>query len=300
MRTALECLPCFLKQTLYTARLATASTEQHQRIMHAISRLLPDLDLERTPPENSMPVYETIARLSGCPDPFRRLKDESNRLALAQAPGLAAIIAQAADPLFTAFKLAIAGNIIDYGAHHDFDLDQALADSLTREPALFEYARFREDLAAASSILYLGDNCGELVFDRLAIRELGCRVTLAVKEKPIINDALIEDALSCGLGEHAEIIANGTACPGTPLPLCSPEFQHAFAKADLIISKGQGNFETLSETRAPIYFLLTVKCPVVAGHAAQLRGLPAERITTGDMLFMRTPHWQKHFSFPPY
>ncbi len=114
--------------------------------------------------------------------------------------------------------------------------------------------------------------------------QLKQKVVVAVKEKAIINDALYEDALECGLDKLCRIISNGTQCPGTPLSMCSREFQNLFQNADLIISKGQGNFETLSEVKAPVYFLLTVKCPVVGDHINQLSG---RKVQTGNMVLLK-------------
>ncbi len=291
MLTALECLPCFLRQALYAARLSTPDVHLQRQILHKVARLLPELDLGSTPPENSILVYETIARLSACPDPFLDLKRTSNQRARELLPRLRAIVAEASDPMRVAIRLAMAGNVIDYGAHQDFDLNQAVDDCLVREPAINHYHLLQEDLRTARTALYLGDNCGELVFDGLVLERLKQEVTLAVKQRPIINDALVADALSCGLNRLAKVIDNGLACPGTPVPRCSPEFQKAFAAADLIIVKGQGNFETLSETRAPLYFLLMVKCQVVAEHITALTGLPAGVVANGDLVLLRTPHW---------
>jgi uncharacterized protein with ATP-grasp and redox domains len=292
MLTALECLPCFLRQALYAARLSTPVIELQKMIVNEVAYLLPNLDMDCTPPENSILVYETIARLSGCSDPFIDLKRTSNMRALELLPRLREVVSTAADPMCAAIRLAMAGNIIDYGAHHDFDLNQAIDDCLAREPAINHYAQLLEDLRTARTVLYLGDNCGELVFDGLVLEKLNHEVTLAVKERPIINDALVADALFCGLDRLATVMANGTSCPGTPVQRCSPAFQEAFAAADLIISKGQGNFETLSETRAPLYFLLMVKCPVVAEHIAALTDGTPMPVTTGDLVLLRTPHWK--------
>jgi len=149
-------------------------------------------------------------------------------------------------------------------------------------------------LPAGARVLYLADNCGEIVYDLLVLRclaDLGLDVTVAVKAGPIINDALIADAIACGLDRYARIISNGTACPGTPLTSCSREFLEAFYGADLILSKGQGNFETLSEAvaeiAADIFFLLTVKCSVVGTHLAGLSGQdPATLPGQGEMVLV--------------
>ena len=284
MLTYLDCMPCFLKQALYTARLSTSSLQVQEEIMARTAGLLSELDFSRTPPENATPVYELIAEISGCKDPFAELKKESNQLALDLQENIRDIIKQSDVPLFTAIKYSIAGNIIDYGAHHDFDILDTINKCSTRELALNDYEKLCEDLNTAEKILYLGDNSGEVAFDSLVIEQLDHQILFAVREKPIINDALREDAQFCGLDRQCEIISNGTNCPGTPLSRCSAEFREAFNQADLIISKGQGNFETLSEVRAPIYFLLSVKCPVVARHIFENTGRAVEN---GDMILLK-------------
>lgn len=286
MRTAPDCLPCFLRQAHHVASITGVGPRQEAEIVRAVERLVKTFDLALSPPENAVALYATLARISQSPDPFAALKQTSNRAALALLPRLREIVAAAADPLATATRLAIAGNIIDYGAQQDFDVEQAIAACLERPPAVDHFAWLRERLAGAERILYLADNCGELVFDRLLLEQIGKPVTLAVKAGPIINDALRADAEECGLGGLCRIIDNGTGCPGTPLASCSPEFQKLFREADLIISKGQGNFETLSETAGPLFFLLLVKCRVVAVHAAERAGLPAGAVRVGDLLML--------------
>jgi hypothetical protein len=189
--------------------------------------------------------------------------------------------------LRTAALLTIAGNIIDYGAHHDFNIRRAVDECLNKKLAIDDLDELRDDLHQARNILYLGDNCGELVFDTLLIKQFNQEVTLAVKEKPVINDALPADAEECGLRGLCRIISNGTDCPGTPLQSCNNEFKKIFSEADLIISKGQGNFETLSEATGPIYFLLMVKCEVVASHVAKSANRPIDSIKTGDLVLVK-------------
>jgi len=287
MRTTLDCLPCLLKQALYAARLATEDEAAQNHIMRQVAELLSGLDLSLSPPENAVGIYSLIAREAECEDPFRHLKQKSNNLALSLRPELQKQIASSNDPLRTALRFAIAGNIIDYGAHHDFDAQHAIAECLRKELAINHYQDFAEDVKRAETILYLADNCGELVFDGLVIEQLEKPVTLAVKEGPIINDATVADARDCGLDQYCRVISNGTNCPGTPLTSCSSEFMEIFQEADLIISKGQGNFETLSESQAPVYFLLTVKCPVVARHISNRLQLGHEAINVEDMIIMK-------------
>jgi hypothetical protein len=246
-----------------------------QEIMHEIIlKFLPAIDFTISPPENAVHLYGLIAGISGQPDPFAAIKKESNRFASAIAHRIRQKVNEADNPLLAALTFSIAGNIIDYGALHQFDMEQIIRDALSLQMAINDFAELETDLQQAGRVLYLGDNSGELVFDGIAIEKLHRDVTFVVKEKAIINDAMLEDARECGLQDICRVITNGTGCPGTPLPHCSEEFQRLFHDADLIISKGQGNFETLSEVKAPIYFLLTVKCPAVNDHLCRLSGSP--------------------------
>jgi uncharacterized protein with ATP-grasp and redox domains len=271
-----------MDQALRVARISSPDAAVHLAVVREVAALLPKMEMELTPPENSVAVYTAIAGITGCADPYHAIKIESNAQALALLPELIREVEQSEVPLRTALRLAIAGNIIDYGAMRSFDVEAALERSRTTPFVLDESDQLCElvlRLPKQARVLYLADNCGEIVYDSLVIRclaEQGLEVTVAVKAGPIINDALAADALACGLDQYAHVITNGTACPGTPLAMCSPEFLEAFKGADLVISKGQGNFETLSEagsaTDAPIFFLLTIKCPVIGFHLADLVG----------------------------
>jgi len=175
-----------------------------------------------------------------------------------------------------AVKLSIIGNIIDYGAKNSLnvveEIDHLFQGNFTinneNNSTTFKYNQFKESLNKVNNIIYLADNAGEVVFDRLLIEELveelGEQVIYVVRGKPIINDALIEDALFCGINEITKIISSGSDAPGTLLEYCSPEFIRLYQKAELIISKGQGNYEALSEEDRPIFFLFRAKCPVIA------------------------------------
>lgn len=288
MKTRLDCLPCLLRQALYAVRLISDDENIRQDLLMEGLSIVQSVDFHRSPPENAMALYGMLAEKSGVFDLFARKKAQSNWMALSMKDALAAKIAHAADPLLAALSFAIAGNVIDYGAHQDFDVEKSLGNCLSQPLAIDDYQLLQKDLDSTESILYLADNCGELVFDGLLIERLNRNVTLAVKEKPVINDATLHDAAECGLNTICSVISNGTACPGTPIETCSSEFKKKFQSAGLIISKGQGNFETLSETTAPIYFLLTVKCAVVAKHIRELTGIA---IKTGAHVLLRNRLW---------
>ncbi len=288
MRTSLDCLPCLLRQTVDTARIANDSEELQKEIVHNIALLLPELNLELSPPENAIRVYNLISEISGNSDPFKEIKKQSNALSINLRPRVLEKIEASSDPLQTATKFSMAGNIIDYGSQQSFDVHDTIDKCLTIEPAINHFDQLALDIEKAETILYLADNSGEIVFDELLIRLIrNKKIILAVKEGPILNDALVEDAVACGLDKYCKIISNGTNCPGTPLRICSPDFQKVFRNADLIISKGQGNFETLSDAEAPIYFLLTVKCRIVAERICELAGTMSRPVTNGDMVLMK-------------
>ena len=293
MQTTLDCLPCFMKQALFTGRIATDSPYVRKKIMDAAARLLPEFDMALSPPENAIGLYSLIARLSGTDDPFKEIKEKSTQMALGLRDEIKRETESSPDPLATALKYAIAGNIIDYGAPHRFNIKKTIENCLAQEFKINHIDRFREDLEKAESILYLADNCGEIVFDSILIEQLEKPVTFVVKESPIINDALFQDAVDSGLDRLCTVITNGTNCPGTPLDSCSPIFKKTFRTADIIISKGQGNFETLSEIKGPIYSLLTVKCQVVARHITEFLPDPEDKVAPGDMILMRNHNFCK-------
>ncbi len=279
-----ECLPCLLRQTLRTARLSHCSHDLQFRILQEVSLVIAGMDPTQSPPANALSVYRKIAELTGCEDPYYHKKRASNQQALQIVPGLRQEIQGTEQELLSAVRFAIAGNIIDYGAFETFDIDAALARSRSANLAVDHFAAFSDTLnrmTKASTILYLTDNCGEIVYDALLVEYLqrrGFNLIIAVKEGPIINDALVEDALEAGLDKYGRIITNGGRYPGTELTKCSPQFLEDFKAADLVIAKGQGNFESLSEVDRDIFFFLTVKCVVAAQHLAELSGVEPEKL----------------------
>jgi len=273
MKTYLDCIPCLIRQALNAVRMVSADTAVHASIVRQVLRWAGDMDLQQPPPVMAQRIHRQLRMISGEDDPYRLAKEHQNRMALSLLDELEAELETASDPLETAVRLAIAGNVIDLGINGsvtEYDLRQSVSRVLA-ESFAGELEDFRGALSEASSILYLADNAGEIVFDRLLIEQLPtARVTLAVRGSPILNDATEKDARAAGLHEIVEIIDNGSDAPGTLLEQCSEDFTRRFKQADLIIAKGQGNFETLSDEPHNIFFLFKVKCPVIADHA----GLP--------------------------
>jgi uncharacterized protein with ATP-grasp and redox domains len=220
--------------------------------------------MNSTPPEIGMVVYKAIYQAADLEDPFKEAKQRCTGYLLKMLRDLRKEILSAPDSLYMALKFSGLGNAIDYGANPDFDLDEEMKKLFSKDFEVCEYDAFQESLSNAKEVLYLADNAGETVLDRLLIEQLDRPVKYAVRSKPIINDATIEDAQQAGIDEVADIISSGCDAPGTILDLCSEDFLRIFKDTDLIISKGQGNYETLSEQKRQIFFLLMVKCPVIA------------------------------------
>lgn len=225
------------------------------------------LDFSRPPPVLAAEIQAQVREITGCADPYRELKAHYNELALSSLPALEHAVCAAPDPLRAATALAIAANVIDLGAKSGLTESEvhAVLASAIDTPLAGELDAFCVAAAQARRILYLADNAGEIIFDRVLIAQLprGC-VTVAVRGGPVLNDATRADAQVAGLIPFAEIIDSGAAIPGTWLSSCSASFRRHFHNADLIIAKGQGNFETLSEVSAPLFCLFRVKCEIVA------------------------------------
>lgn len=264
MKTYLDCYPCFLKQVIKAGRMSDASDETLKRMLDRLGEMLKDIPLDSTPPETGDLIYGLVREYSGNSDPFKKIKQQNIREALALIPYLSQKVEHSDDPLLTAIRIAIAGNIMDLAVDNEYKLEEDLDYILCQDFRIFHYEEFKNSLRNAGSVLYLGDNAGESVFDRILVEELKKPVVYVVRDRPVINDVTIEDAIASGLDEVAEIISNGSSAPGTVLRSCSPEFLHRFGEADMIISKGQGNYESLSETGRPVFYLLKAKCKVIA------------------------------------
>ena len=267
MRTYLDCYPCFLRQALDAARLAGADGDRQKAILDQVLEVLKRSELSSTPPEIGNEVHQLVRREVRNGDPYREPKEASTRQALALYPRLRELVQEADDLLDVAVRLSIAGNIIDLGPDQQYDLWGVIERVLVQPFAVDDRAAFREMLAAAYQVLYLADNAGETVFDRVLIEVLGVPVVYAVKGGPVLNDATVEDALAAGVDRVADVVSTGSDAPGTVLDRCSDEFRRLYDEAEMVVAKGQANYETLSEAGPRVFFLLQTKCPVIARDA---------------------------------
>ncbi len=283
MRIYLDCIPCFIRQSLDAARHAIDDEHIHEQVVRRVLSLSKDLDMRQSPPVIGQQIHRLIRDLVGVDDPYHGIKQRFNDMALKLYAKMRRFIIESGDPLETAVRLAIAGNIIDFGVKsqfHESELEETINQCLSCEFSDGQLEVFRRAINEAEKILYLADNAGEIVFDRLLIEQLPIdKITVAVKGSPVINDATMEDAIHAGLPQIVDVIDNGSDAPGTILQSCSRSFRDYFDKADLVIAKGQGNYETLSDVNKNIFFLLKAKCPVISGSIG---------CNIGEMILQRT------------
>lgn len=269
MKTSYDCIPCFIRQALDAARLATSDEKIHEQVLRGVLAAASKMNLDQSPPVMGQYIHKLIRELSRHDDPYKTIKDRFNNFALKLYPELKQRIQSSSNPMDTAVRMAIAGNIIDFGVNSQLDRS-VISDTIEQSLSARVFGNIEvlcDSIDSAENILYLGDNCGEIVFDRLLIEQMPVdKVTFVVRGDPIINDATMTDALETGMTELVNVIDNGSNVPGTVLEKCSKEFRECFAHADLIIAKGQGNYETLSSCEKNIFFLLKAKCPVISGH----------------------------------
>ncbi len=272
MKTYLDCLPCFVEQALRASRIATDDDKLIKQVLDEVGDMIKEIPMENTPAESGILIYGKIREITGVTDPYRKIKQQHIAEAKTLYPELEKMAMASDDPLLTAIRLAIAGNVIDLGINKTFDIVADVKKILKQDFGIFDYEAFKTKLAAAESILYIGDNAGESVFDKILIKQLKKPVKYTVRSQPIINDATMEDALASGLDAVAELIESGSIAPGTILNRCTPEFMRIYRNADMVISKGQGNYEGLSDEKRTIFFLLKAKCPVIAGDLGVKEG----------------------------
>ena len=270
MRTFFDCVPCSIRQVLDSVRMITDDDTMHERVLRELLGMWQAMDMRQSPPAMAQKIHRYLRQLTGVADPYLDVKNHYNAFALGLYPELRERVENSPDPFETAVRLAIAGNIIDFGVNSNVEQDtvhDAILRSLTEPIDHDAVQSLRRAIDQADDILFLGDNTGEIVLDRLLIERMPRdRITYVVRGHPILNDALLEDARTVGLTDLVEVMDNGSDAPGTIPETCSDVFRRRFEQADLIIAKGQGNYESLSETRRPVFFLLRPKCAVLARH----------------------------------
>jgi len=277
MKSNLDCIPCFIRQALEASRMVTDDEQLQREVLNEVMNILSNSKLEaKKPPEIGEYVHRSVKDITDTEDPYEKIKEKQNEEALNLYPKLEKKVETSDNRLLTAVKIAIAGNVIDLGPGHEIDLEEDVKEVLSKEFSIDHYDEFKRNLENSETIFYLGDNAGEIVFDKLLLREMKDKeIFYFVKGAPKINDAMAIDAMKAGIDEYAKVDVVGDGAPGTGPERDSADFIKRMQDADMVISKGQENYEALSEVSANIFFLLKAKCPVIANDL---------RVEVGDLI----------------
>ena len=270
MRIKEKCLPCIVDQVIKVASITGA--ENREVLYQAVFKYLGNMNYDQTTPEIIGQTFRMIKKHIGCMDPYLETRNYYNHLLLEQIKTFDDEIERAAEPFMRAIKYAILGNIIDFNPIHN----TCMADVLERFKRIDDYElaidhskQLFQDIKEGKTLLYLGDNCGEICLDKLLLKRIkalnpNMKLYFGVRGEPVVNDSISEDAYAVGINDYAEIISNGDCSLGTVLPRTSLAFKKVFDEADVVIAKGQANYECLSEEKKNIYFMLFTKCQVIA------------------------------------
>ena len=270
MKLNLDCIPCFQRQALQAVRFISDDEKLHERVLREVTKKLLESNWDLTPPELAHQVHSIVRRITNEDDPYKEVKRESNDLVLKIYPELEENVNQSRDPLRTAVRLAIAGNIIDFAVLQEFNLEETIREVMEKRFVIDDYEKLKEKLKDAETLLFFVDNAGEIGLDKLLVetfleQKKFEKIDFVVKGEPIINDATLEDAVYMGLERlpNSEFLTISNGEVGTGPARSSQTVKKWITEHDLVISKGQGNYEGLSEHNG-LFFMLMVKCPIIA------------------------------------
>jgi len=267
VNVAFDCIPCTVQSCLRLLDAGFVDESKREDLLRRTLAFLAEVDYDQSPPALAQTMHRMFREALDDPDPYRDIKRDCNEMMIAKSDELREVVRNAADPVAAAIRLAIAGNVIDFGAKNLFDPAETIAAVLEADLDIDDSAQLESDLESARSVLYIGDNAGEIVTDAILLETLGHPgVTFVVRGGPVINDATAEDARLVGIDRFARVITTGDDAPGVIWETSSEEFRRAFADADVVVAKGQGNLEGLIDMDRTIYFLLTTKCERIAEH----------------------------------
>lgn len=285
MNLELDCIPCIVNSFIRLIKLEKLPHRVQEETLRKLLRLVAEADYEKSPPVLGKEMHKMIRKQLNRTDPYEDLKKKNNKMMLDMYTEFEEMIERSSNPFNMAMRLAIAGNVIDFGPQEQLDISETVHKVVHSTLAIDDSKFLEKDLKKANSLLYIGDNCGEIVLDKLFLETINFPNTyFAVRSGPVINDATIEDAKMVGIDKIAKVISTGDDAPGVVLDLCSDEFKKIFQKSDLIISKGQGNLEGLIDVNQNIYFLLVTKCDLVGNLISTAKG---------DFVVKRSPYKMK-------
>lgn len=271
MKINYQCLPCLVNQVVRVAEMTNA--KDREDLFRKSFEYLSHLDFSKTNPEIFGDSFKILLQHIENEDPYKETRSYYNRVFMNMFDMFEKEVDQSPDPFGAAVKYAILGNIIDFGPMHKINMDEVLKlfnDSDNLALTVDHTEKLRNDIISAKSLLYLGDNCGEICLDKLLIKKIkeinpDIHIYFGVRGVPVVNDSIEEDAYNVGMDELATIVSNGDGSAGTVLSRTSQEFNRIYEAADVVIAKGQANYESLSgQEDKNIYFMLMTKCSVIA------------------------------------
>jgi len=268
-----NCLSCNVNQAVKIINLFDLPREQGEKMVKAVLEYLSNADYTESNPQIMDGTWRIICSNIGNTDPYKNIKIHYNSEMLKMYNEIVSIINASENKFMTALKAAIVGNLIDFAAKYTFsmeELKQKIADSGNLRPDIDHSKQLYSKLKNAKTLLYIGDNCGEIVLDKVFIEFIkkefpNITVFYGVRGNPVLNDITLEDARMVEMEKTATVIENGDSSLGTVLSRVSGKFNKIFYEADVVISKGQGNYESLQAAgRGGIFFLFMAKCDLVA------------------------------------
>jgi uncharacterized protein with ATP-grasp and redox domains len=267
MNVVFDCIPCTIQSYLRLAKNISIPETQRENILRRLLEFLSEADYRQSPPVLAQHLQRILRDILKTSDPYKSIKESSNRIMLERYQEFKEMVETARDPFDTAMRLAIAGNVIDFGAKHQLNINDMIQQVLISELAIDDSEKLKMDIQSAKTLLYIGDNAGEIVLDKIFLETIGHPdAYFSVRGAPVINDVTTEDALFSGIDNHAKLITTGDDAPGVVWETSSDEFKSIFKTADVIISKGQGNLEGLFDISQNIYFLLVTKCALMSDY----------------------------------
>ncbi|MGM0409358.1 MAG: damage-control phosphatase ARMT1 family protein [Bacillota bacterium] len=281
MKLSLDCIPCICRQVLEGARMATDDEVLIREILNHYAKMVPDIDDNTKAPLVVEKMQQYIKERTAVDDPYQNLKNENLKEAEQYLPLVKREIKEAKDPVFASLVMAAMGNSIDAGVTLNVDIEKNIENALKNGFEESDYKQFSNELSEANNLLIIADNVGEALFDRILLKELNdfnLNISYAVRDIPVLNDISKKEALMLGIDEYAKVISSGSKAPGMIMEEASKDFITVYEKADIIISKGQGNLEGLSEVDKEIYYLLKAKCELVANLL---------EVKVGDFVFLK-------------
>lgn len=264
------CISCIINQSAKVANALGADTVLKQKLYSHVESMSKNFSYQQSPPEIAADVYENMASIANKTDLYDEVKKASTKKALSFIPFLEKKLKDSKNKLLTATKIAVAGNVIDLAAEVEFDLEEELEKIFETAFAHNDFEKFSQKLELAKTVLVIGDNAGEHIFDYLFVKTLQevypeIKFSYMVRGNPIINDVTMDEAKEAGFDRLCNLVDSGVNTPGFTYNRANKESQELFDRVDLVVSKGMGNYECLSPShRKDIAFLLKVKCGVVA------------------------------------